>query len=140
MLNGSTRDLGRAGESAVCDYMERQGYTVLCRNYTAGHCEIDVIAENERNLVFTEVKMRRDGAAYRKEYGRPSAAVNGAKKEHLLTAAKAYLKEHPTDKFPRMDVCEVWWSETEDGSVSFRFNYIERAFGAEKPKKESYPD
>lgn len=126
------KEIGYAGEAEVCRYLEERGFSVALQNYTTAHGEIDIIAKDEKYIVFCEVKTRKD-LSYAKRYGRPAKAVNEEKREHLLYAAKQYLREHAASDIsllqPRMDVAEVWYTEGKDG-LRFRLRYIERAFGA----------
>ena len=48
--------LGRAGEKAVREYLEKAGYCILETNYRKRYGEIDIIAENEDILVFIELR------------------------------------------------------------------------------------
>ena len=93
---GSNRSLGRAGESIACDFLEKNGFTVTRKNYTVRGGEIDIIAEDEKYIIFVEVKTRSAGYSIKK-YGRGAFAVNGAKKEHLVFAAKSYLRAFPSE-------------------------------------------
>ncbi len=128
----TNKEIGYAGENAVCKYLESRGFSVLERNYTAGHEEIDIIAKDEKYIVFCEVKTRKF-AAQENRFGRPGLAVNAEKRAHLLRCARQYLKQtygtdRPPSLQPRMDVAEVWYEERPDG-LSFRIRYIARAFG-----------
>ncbi len=129
--NKKMRQIGRVGEEMVCLWLTAKGHRVICRNFVAPHGEIDIISEYGKYIIFTEVKLRSD-TDVQKRYGRPSHAVTAEKKRHILAAASAYLHAHPTDRQPRIDVCEVYleaWEGTD--AVSFRIHNIERAFGAE---------
>ena len=130
---GSKTKIGMAGEEAVGRYLVQKGFRILARNYRTDHGEIDVIAANDRYLVFCEVKTRKEGSDFAR-YGRPSHAVNQQKRQHLLYSAKVYMKQTygtdaPEGLYPRMDVAEVLYRE-ENGQMKFRVHYIERAFGA----------
>lgn len=83
------RDFGNTGEAYVATYLVNQGYTILERNWTTGHKEIDLIVMKEGTLVFVEVKTRRSTT-----YGYPETAVNKRKVSTLLAAATIYLEEH----------------------------------------------
>ena len=122
-------ETGRAGEDAACAYLTQNGYTILCRNYRAAHDEIDVIAEDERYIVFVEVKARTE--VPRSAYGRPSSAVTARKRACLARAAQQYIRTHPGDKFYRFDVVEVWFLPgREAGETPCRFNHMKGVFGA----------
>ena len=120
---------GRAGEDAACAFLQSEGYTVLCRNYRAAHDEIDIIAETDQYIVFAEVKTRTERTVTR--YGRPASAVTARKRRYLARAAEVYIKTHPSDKWYRFDVIEVWLSHDRvTGEGRYRFNHMKGVFGA----------
>ena len=67
-------------------------------------------------VAFVEVKTRHAIPGVRTKYGRPAQAVNASKRGHMVEAAKAYLREHPTELQPRIDVAEVYVKRLPDGS------------------------
>ena len=52
--------LGARGEEAAARFLERNGYTILERNWTCFAGEADIIAVSDEALVFVEVKTRRN--------------------------------------------------------------------------------
>ncbi|MBQ7355610.1 MAG: YraN family protein [Clostridia bacterium] len=106
------RSIGRFCESAVADYLTALGYTIAARGFTVKGGEIDLIAEDDTTLLFVEVKGRTDGEQIRR-FGRPATAVNAAKQEHLLFAAKEYIRRTGNRKKPRLDVAEVYMTPVE---------------------------
>lgn len=103
---------GRAGESFAAAVLELEGYTILQRNYTCRAGEIDLIAERDGELVFIEVKSRRDAA-----FGLPCEAVTEAKRQHMRKAAAFFLSEN----------CCRWETYTFQ-VIEVGFNQIENAF------------
>ncbi len=100
--------IGRRGEELAADYLRKQGFTVLAQNAYVSHDEIDIIASDGKYIVFAEVKTRAQTKSNQR-YGRPAAAVNYAKQQHLIRAAEDYLREHPSPGLqPRIDVIEVF--------------------------------
>lgn len=83
--------------------------------------ELDIIAENERFLVFFEVKTRRNA-----RFAAACEAVTPAKQARLIAAAEAWLQSAPAEKQPRFDVIEVYG---EEGAAAPRIRQIENAFG-----------
>ena len=66
--------------------------------------EIDIIAEDENELVFIEVKTRT-----MLNYGLPSDAVNKIKRTHIYNVAKYYLMQNKCEnRYCRFDVVEVF--------------------------------
>lgn len=106
------RGIGRFCESAVADYLTAKGYTIVQQGFTVKGGEIDLIAEDDTTLLFVEVKGRTEGDQLRR-FGRPAMAVNAAKKEHLLHAAREYIRRTGNRKKPRLDVAEVYMSPVE---------------------------
>ena len=122
MSGTNRRETGAAGESAACVWLEKNGYIVVRRNYTVRGGEIDVVAEDERNTLFIEVKLRKAGSPVR-----PAAAVNRAKQGRIAAAAARYLAEYAPSKPPRYDVIEL----TENGENSYLIRHIKGAFFGE---------
>jgi putative endonuclease len=89
-------------------YLEANGFTVLESNFRCRLGEIDVVAREGGDLVFTEVKTRADLL-----FGLPCEAVNEQKQKQLTRVAEVYLSMHP--RFaqgaeavrPRFDVIEI---------------------------------
>ncbi len=103
----ATRKIGDVGESLACDYLQAQGYTVLCRNYATRHGELDIVARKGEILAFVEVKTRTQSPTQGR-YGRPATAMTRQKWEHILFAARAYLATQGEVGKPRLDVIEVY--------------------------------
>ena len=110
--------VGRLGEDETARRYAALGFSVVARNLHVSHNEIDLILENETHLVFVEVKTRYAVPGERSRYGRPAAAIDKAKRDRMRKAALDYLREHPTEKQPRIDVSEVYLGKGADGSVS----------------------
>ena len=102
-----TTELGAIGENLAAEYLKNKGFSVVERNFRTRHLEIDLICENETHLLFVEVKTRTDTGGISR-YGRPGAAVDAKKRQHLTDAANNYLRAHPQAKKPRIDVVEVY--------------------------------
>ncbi|MFQ5795771.1 MAG: YraN family protein [Candidatus Bipolaricaulia bacterium] len=79
-------DLGERGEAHAAEFLRRQGYEIIARNYRWRGGEIDLIARDRNWLVFVEVKARSGD-----DYGLPEEAITAAKRRRLITAARAYL-------------------------------------------------
>ncbi|MCL2105504.1 MAG: YraN family protein [Oscillospiraceae bacterium] len=111
---------GDFGENYAARYLEALGYGIIARNYRSRFGEIDLIAENDRFLLFVEVKTRRRGAMVRGE-----EAVDARKQEKLRLTAEYYLSREETRLQPRFDViCIELWP---NGAV-YNVNHYENAF------------
>ena len=100
--------IGRIGEDAVAVKYAAMGFSVVARNVRVGKNEIDLILRSETHLVFVEVKTRHATPGAPSRYGRPAAAIDKSKRERMRKAAEDYLREHPTELQPRIDVAEVY--------------------------------
>ena len=113
---------GAWGEKAAQEWLEKQGWRTVQANFRTRFGEIDLIAENERFLVFFEVKTRKnDRFAAAREH------VTAAKQARVIAAAEAWLQAHPSGLQPRFDVIEVYGEE--GAPVPPRINHLENAFG-----------
>lgn len=109
------------GEDAAAFHLVRKGYEVVARNYHSRFGEVDIIAKNEKYLVFVEVKTRTNGAE-----AQPKEAVDALKQKRLVKTAMIYISEREADLQPRFDVIEVW-IERKIGAI-LALNHIENAF------------
>ena len=122
----TTKERGEKGEWMAAKQMEKMGYEILERNYHAMRGEIDIIAQKDHYIVFTEVKYRKN-----ERMGTPAEAVDRRKQENILRAAKCYMAEHcllEQGYDLRFDVAELLHQE---GKTYFR--YTENAFSVEHP-------
>ncbi|MBV6394980.1 MAG: hypothetical protein HFACDABA_00551 [Anaerolineales bacterium] len=94
--------MGLWGEQAAVDYLEKQGYIILERNFRAARGEVDIIARQDKALVFVEVKARSSN-----RYGMPEYAVTPKKRMHILSAAQEYILSHPEFSTWRMDIISI---------------------------------
>ena len=127
-MNNNTRQTGRQGENAACDWLTKQGYTIVQKNYISPHGEIDIIAEDDKYIVFVEVKYRKK-TVHLAKYGRPIRAITQKKKERIIFTAKHYLRSHPSQKRPRIDAIEIVSETTPEGFVTLQIKHFKNAFG-----------
>ena len=101
-------NLGKWGERRAVKYLEDKGFIVLQSNFRCRVGEIDIVAREDRELVFAEVKTRADLL-----YGLPCEAVTERKQKQLTRVAEVYLATLPrgaqylADMNPRFDVIEI---------------------------------
>ena len=48
--------IGKIGEDYACDYLKKQGYQIIERNYLKKWGEIDIIVKKDKKIHFIEVK------------------------------------------------------------------------------------
>lgn len=111
--------LGAAGEDAACEYLQKQKYRILARNYRIPRGEIDIIAKDGHELVFVEVKTRRSA-----RYGYPEEAVSFAKEQRIARAIRHYLCGIASDPAYRVDIVSVTYDDRASGSESQRIYHV----------------
>ena len=96
--------IGRLGEKIAGAWLTANGAKVIYRNFKAPRGgEVDIVARQGRQLLFTEVKTRRAGGI-----GRPLDAVDRAKERLIERGANEWLRLLGTREIPwRFDVIEV---------------------------------
>jgi putative endonuclease len=110
--------LGVTGESVVANYLQANGYSILCKNYRKKFGEIDIIAQYKNVITFIEVKTRKDN------YFNLSQVITPSKQKKIILTAKDFiLKGKFIDKIYRFDVALV----VKEGDC-LNLNYIENAF------------
>ena len=109
---------GTWGEELAVAYLQEQGYTILERDWHSEHRDIDIIAWKDEELVFVEVKARRNS-----DFIDPVQAVDYRKRKNLRMAINHYVK------FRRYD-----------GNWRFDIITIKGAIGGGNPKIEHFED
>jgi putative endonuclease len=97
---------GDPAESLAAAFLERQGLTILERNYRCRFGEIDLVARSGAVLVFVEVRARKSEA-----FGGAAGSITAAKRRRLVAAARHFLTRHRVERACRFDVVLVRGSE-----------------------------
>ena len=96
--------LGKTGEEIATQYLIKNGYRILIRNFRCRQGEIDIIVQDKNEIVFIEVKTRKN-----RNYGSPIDAVDKRKQQHILNASKYFIYINKLEKRNiRFDVIEVY--------------------------------
>lgn len=94
---------GRLGEEAAASYLRRKGYQILARNWLTRWGELDIVAQENRDLVFVEVRSTRG-----LRYGYGFQSVDFKKQQKVRRLALQYLKLHHLENCSiRFDVISV---------------------------------
>ncbi len=115
----SNKVLGAKGEQLAVEFLRRQGYEIIARNFRYDRGEIDIIVKKDKLISFCEVKTRTSNA-----YGTGESAVDSRKQEQIRKVAEGYIEEQGLDDYDfRFDVLVVEIKRNET-----RIRIIENAF------------
>ncbi len=103
------QEIGKNGESLAEAYLKLIGYEILEKNFRCFRGEIDLIALNEEQVIFIEIKSR-----HSKKYGLAAEAVTEEKLKHIYKTAEYYLITKKLEKNDvRIDVIEIYIGKDE---------------------------
>ncbi len=97
-----SREIGNLGEQTVCDYLVKNGYEIVKRNFTVKGGEIDIIAMKDNTVCFVEVKTRKVTSLASGE-----EAITASKRKHIIYAAEKYIRTLSIVPKCRFDVAVV---------------------------------
>ena len=106
----SRRDTGQVGEEIAAQYLGKQGFKVLERNYRRPWGEIDIIALKDEVVRFVEVKaVSRDAMPdFSREMDyRPEELVHPSKLRKVARTAALYMEERKDEREYQIDVVGV---------------------------------
>lgn len=83
-------------------HLQEQGFAIIARNYRYKRAEIDIIAQKDLLLLFTEVKARSSD-----RFGYPEEFVSPEQQDLLREAAEHYIMEQDWNHAIRFDVIAV---------------------------------
>ncbi|MEW6654131.1 MAG: YraN family protein [Bacteroidota bacterium] len=97
------RTKGKEGENIARKFLINLGYNIIEENYQFGHGEIDIVAEDNGEIVFVEVKTRKS-----LEFGDPETAITKKKIAQIRKVASAYLvNNNITQQTCRIDAITI---------------------------------
>ncbi len=103
----------------AAEFLLRNGYEIIERNFRYDRAEIDLIVRNEDTIVFCEVKTRKSNV-----FGAGEDAVDPKKRDQIRKAAEGFIAGRGLENYEfRFDVIVVDVSEH-----STRIRIIENAF------------
>ena len=121
MARVDTRAVGFDAERVAEQYLKRQGLVPVTQNFRCRLGEIDLIARDDRCLVFVEVRFRGAGA-----FSRAGLTVDIHKQRKLVRAAALYVSKRPhfANNVMRFDVVAI----DADASGEMTIDWIKDAF------------
>lgn len=96
-------ELGARAERLAAELLERNGWTILHRNWRSGPREIDLIARRGATIAFVEVKARS-----RATHGHPLESIGWRKRRDLACAARDWIHRYGRPEWEyRFDAVDV---------------------------------
>ena len=111
-------DLGKEGEKLAVDFLLKNNYKILEKNYRYLKAEVDIIAQKGPILAAIEVKTRTTNY-----YGNPEEFVNPKKIKLLISAIDNYVIERDIDVEVRFDIIAIITNNKET-----KIEHLEDAF------------
>jgi ribonuclease HII len=109
---------GKSGEETAKEYLQNKGYDVITMNFHSKMGEIDIIATDNDNIVFVEVKTKKKNSIYT-----PVEAVTKEKQKKIIKTAVQYAIIKRVKKQMRFDIIEIITNNGEN-----KINHIINAF------------
>ncbi|MFI3292924.1 MAG: YraN family protein [Rikenellaceae bacterium] len=109
-----TTQIGNRGEDIAMEWLRKNGYMIVARNWRFGSYELDIVAQKGFSLHIVEVKTRR-----RNSWETPEDAMTPSKIRSFLKAANIYLANFPTPLEVQLDFIAI--DMESDGSVEVRY-------------------
>ncbi|MBT6054041.1 MAG: YraN family protein [Planctomycetaceae bacterium] len=97
------KQIGLQGEKEAASFLRQRGYKIIDHRARILNGDIDIIALDNRTVVFVEVRSRTNT-----KHGHPVETINSRKKRRIVYLANAYIKQHKLKNCSyRIDVVTV---------------------------------
>ncbi|MEL0455428.1 YraN family protein [Flavobacteriaceae bacterium SZ-1-7] len=110
--------LGKKGEQLAVDFLLKNGYDIIERNYRFDKAEVDIIAHKEEVLAVIEVKTRSTA-----DFGNPQDFVKPKQIQRLVKAVDEYVTVNGLDVEVRFDIIAIVKEDKQ-----FIIEHLENAF------------
>lgn len=114
-------DFGKKAEELAAEYLQKNGYKILVRNFRYQKAELDLVAEKDSLIVVVEVKARSTDV-----FNLPQEAVNKRKIKLIVSAANYFMEEYNKNQEVRFDIISV----LPDENKNLMIEHITNAFEA----------
>lgn len=114
-------ELGKEAENLAAEYLLKNEYKILVRNFRFKKNEVDIIAEKDNLIIVIEVKARSTDF-----FILPQEAVTKGKIKSIVLAANHFMEEFNKNQEVRFDIISV----LPDQNKNLQIEHIEDAFEA----------
>ncbi|WP_308006429.1 YraN family protein [uncultured Chryseobacterium sp.] len=95
-------DFGKKAEELAAEYLQKNGYKILVRNFRYQKAELDLVAEKDSLIVVVEVKARSTDV-----FNLPQEAVKKRKIKLIVSAANYFMEEYNKNQEVRFDIISI---------------------------------
>ncbi len=114
------KTLGTKGEKIAEEFLKNKGFQIIEKNYKNKYGEIDIIAKQEEELIFVEVRTKSSA-----QFSDPETWVDFKKQNKLIRMANLYISEKDiTNTNCRFDVIGITLTKNNNKNIT----HIENAF------------
>jgi len=110
--------LGKKGEQLAVDYLLKNDYSIIERNFRFDKAEVDIIAQKGNILAIIEVKTRSTI-----DFGNPQDFVKPSQIKRLVKAVDEYITVNKLDVEVRFDIIAI----VKEGK-NYNITHLENAF------------
>jgi putative endonuclease len=100
--SGYKKRLGEWGEELAAQFLLKNGYELVEKNFQTRRGEIDLVVTRGEEIIFVEVKTRS-----KESFGYGEDAVNWRKRHKIQLTIDRYLEENKITLVPRFDVIVI---------------------------------
>jgi putative endonuclease len=111
-------ELGKKGEQLAVDFLLKNNYAIIERNYRFDKAEVDIIARIKDTLAIIEVKTRSST-----DFGNPQDFVKPKQIQRLVKAVDEYVNVNDLDVEVRFDIIAIVKENN-----NFNIEHLENAF------------
>jgi putative endonuclease len=111
-------ELGKKGEQLAVDFLLKNNYEIVERNYRFDKAEVDIITKKDSILAIVEVKTRSTV-----DFGNPQDFVKPKQIQRLVKAVDEYVTVNGLDVEVRFDIIAI----VKEGS-RFNIEHLQNAF------------
>jgi putative endonuclease len=94
--------LGKKGEELAAEFLQKNGYAIVARNFVYQQAEVDIIARKKDVLIAVEVKTRSTP-----DFGDPQEFVKKKQIQQLLKAVNYFAEEQEMELEVRFDIVAI---------------------------------
>lgn len=105
---------GLEAEKLAATFLINHGLKIVVKNYHCRFGEIDLIMQDNKTLVFVEVRLRSNS-----KFGNAAASITPQKEQKLILTAQHYLQQHG-DCLCRFDA--ILMDKTDAGHIEWVHN------------------